>query len=186
MYWSVYYLLSLLVGPSLLYWGRRKLSMNQTLLPSPSHLGMGWSWGWMGGHSRVLGLVEMAGLCLSRDPQPLSPIWPQACPWQLWGLGGWSKSSSEKAGAQNHVLSGIGWGPWGQAHRQGRYWHPYHWPWRFEMRVTNSSQLMSIGAKQCQGAGTCGDCGKQRDPHHPQLNQLLPVSSTFNVKSCYF
>ena len=54
------------------------------------------------------------------------------------------------------------------------------------MRVTNSSQLMSIGAEQCQEAGTCGDCGKQRDPHHPQLNQLLPVSSTFNVKSCYF
>ena len=26
--------------------------MNQTLLPSPSHLDMGWSWGWLGGHSR--------------------------------------------------------------------------------------------------------------------------------------
>lgn len=73
--------------------------MNQTLLPSPSH----WAWDGVGGGWVVTpefwGWLKWLDPVSPETPQPLSPTWPQACPEQLWGLGGWSKSSSEKAGA---------------------------------------------------------------------------------------
>ena len=42
-------------------------------------------------------------------PHPLHPTTP-TIPKQLWRFSVWSKSYSEKAGAQNHDLKVLGWG----------------------------------------------------------------------------